>query len=115
MDRVFAVGGGVGTEPVGSVMAQQRHGVRPARTQHPVERGQRREAGVEIAGAILDLALQEGVADLVLILFFTLVMQFVRYAFGGTGEVGLFVSLSWEIFGSFAFGGAVGAGDRGAA
>ena len=48
-------------------------------------------------------------ADLVLILFFTLVMQFVRYAFGGAGEVGLFVSLSWEIFGSFAFGGAVGA------
>lgn len=48
-------------------------------------------------------------ADLVLILFFTLVMQFVRYAFGGAGDVGLFVSLSWEIFGSFAFGGAVGA------
>jgi Kef-type K+ transport system membrane component KefB len=47
-------------------------------------------------------------ADLVLILFFTLVMQFVRYAFGGAGEVGLFVSLSWEIFGSFAFGGVVG-------
>ena len=49
------------------------------------------------------------VADLVLILFFTLVMQFVRYAFGGAGEVGLFVSVSWEIFGSFAFGAAVGA------
>jgi Kef-type K+ transport system membrane component KefB len=48
-------------------------------------------------------------ADLILILAFTLVMQFVRYAFGGTGEVGLFVSLSWEIFGSFAFGAAVGA------
>jgi hypothetical protein len=48
-------------------------------------------------------------ADLFLILAFTLVMQFVRYAFGGTGEVGLFVSLSWEIFGSFAFGALVGA------
>lgn len=48
-------------------------------------------------------------ADLILILAFTLVMQFVRYAFGGTGEVGLFVSLSWEIFGSFAFGAMVGA------
>jgi Kef-type K+ transport system membrane component KefB len=48
-------------------------------------------------------------ADLVLILMFTLVMQFTRYAFGGAGEVGLFVSLSWEIFGSFAFGAAVGA------
>jgi Kef-type K+ transport system membrane component KefB len=48
-------------------------------------------------------------ADLILILAFTLVMQFVRYAFGGEGEVGLFVSLSWEIFGSFAFGALVGA------
>jgi Kef-type K+ transport system membrane component KefB len=48
-------------------------------------------------------------ADLVLILVFTLVMQFTRFAFGGSGEVGLFVSLSWEIFGSFAFGAAVGA------
>lgn len=49
------------------------------------------------------------VADLALILMFTLVMQVVRQAFGGTQEVGLFVSLSWEIFGSFAFGAAVGA------
>src|SRR5688572_15273088 len=48
-------------------------------------------------------------ADLVLILVFTLVVQFVRYAFGGTGDIGLFVSLSWEIFGSFAFGAGVGA------
>jgi Kef-type K+ transport system membrane component KefB len=48
-------------------------------------------------------------ADLVLILLFTLVIQFVRYAFGGAGEVGLLVSLSWEIFGSFAFGATVGA------
>jgi Kef-type K+ transport system membrane component KefB len=48
-------------------------------------------------------------ADLVLILVFAVVMQFTRFAFGGSGEVGLFVSLSWEIFGSFAFGAAVGA------
>ena len=48
-------------------------------------------------------------ADLILILAFTLVMQFVRYAFGGTGDVDLLVSLSWEIFGSFAFGATVGA------
>jgi Kef-type K+ transport system membrane component KefB len=48
-------------------------------------------------------------ADLILILMFTLVMQLVRYAFGGTQDVGVFVSLSWEIFGSFAFGAAVGA------
>lgn len=49
------------------------------------------------------------IADLMLILLFTLVMQVVRHAFGGTAEVGLLVSLSWEIFGSFAFGAAVGA------
>lgn len=48
-------------------------------------------------------------ADLVLILMFTLVMQLVRHVFGGTHEIGLFVSLSWEIFGSFAFGAGVGA------
>lgn len=48
-------------------------------------------------------------ADLVLILLFTLVIQFVRFSFGGAGEVGLLVSLSWEIFGSFAFGSVVGA------
>ncbi|MBA3231692.1 MAG: cation:proton antiporter [Acidobacteria bacterium] len=48
-------------------------------------------------------------ADLLLILLFTLVMQFVRYAFGTAGEVGLLISLLWEIFGSFAFGAAVGA------
>jgi Kef-type K+ transport system membrane component KefB len=48
-------------------------------------------------------------ADLVLILLFTLVMQLVRYAFGGATDVGLLVSLSWEIFGSFAFGALVGA------
>lgn len=48
-------------------------------------------------------------ADLLLILFFTLVMQFVRTTFGGLQEIGLFVSLSWEIFGSFAFGAVVGA------
>ena len=49
-------------------------------------------------------------ADLVLILLFTLVMQGVRYAFGGNPGVGLFVGLSWETFGSFAFGAAAGAG-----
>jgi Kef-type K+ transport system membrane component KefB len=48
-------------------------------------------------------------ADLVLILLFTLVMQFVRFAFGGAAEVGLFVSVTWEIFGSFAFGAVIGA------
>jgi Kef-type K+ transport system membrane component KefB len=62
------------------------------------------------AGPLSELTLAVVIlADLVLILFFTLVMQFVRYAFGGAGEVGLLVGLSWEIFGSFAFGAAVGA------
>ena len=49
------------------------------------------------------------VADLVLILVFTLVMQGVRYAFGGAPDVGLFIGLAWEILGSLAFGAAVGA------
>jgi Kef-type K+ transport system membrane component KefB len=48
-------------------------------------------------------------ADLLLILVFTLAMQFVRYVFGGGHDVGLFVSLSWEIFGSFCFGALCGA------
>jgi Kef-type K+ transport system membrane component KefB len=49
-------------------------------------------------------------ADLVLILVFTLVMQGVRFAFGGgIHDVGLFVELSWAVFGSFAFGAAIGA------
>jgi Kef-type K+ transport system membrane component KefB len=56
----------------------------------------------------LTLALVIG-ADLLLILVFTLVMQGVRYAFGGEPGVGLFISLTWEVFGSLAFGAAVGA------
>ena len=48
-------------------------------------------------------------ADLLLILVFTLVMQLVRYVFGGTEDVGFLVELSWQIFGSFAFGAAIGA------
>jgi Kef-type K+ transport system membrane component KefB len=49
-------------------------------------------------------------ADLVLILFFTLAMQFVRWALGdaAAGDVSLLGSLLWEIIGSFAFGAAVG-------
>jgi Kef-type K+ transport system membrane component KefB len=49
------------------------------------------------------------IADLLLILFFTLVMQLVRFAFEGVHEVGLLAGVSWEIFGSFAFGAAAGA------
>lgn len=50
-------------------------------------------------------------ADLVLILGFTLAMQFARWALdaGQTTDVGLLVRLSWEIGGSLAFGAFVGA------
>lgn len=48
-------------------------------------------------------------ADLTLILVFTLVMQLVRYAFGGADDVGLLAGLSWQVFGSFAFGAGIGA------
>lgn len=48
-------------------------------------------------------------ADLVLILVFTLIMQFVRFTFGGIQDVGLFAELSWAVFGSFAFGAGIGA------
>jgi Kef-type K+ transport system membrane component KefB len=49
-------------------------------------------------------------ADLMLILLFTLSMESVRFALGG-GQAGhgLLSGLAWEIFGSFAFGGIVGA------
>jgi Kef-type K+ transport system membrane component KefB len=50
-------------------------------------------------------------ADLVLILGFTLSMQLVRWATteGSGGDVGLLARMSWDIFGSFAFGAAIGA------
>ena len=50
-------------------------------------------------------------ADLALILLFTLAMQLVRWSLGGLDaeDVGLAARLSWEIFGSFAFGAIVGA------
>jgi Kef-type K+ transport system membrane component KefB len=50
------------------------------------------------------------IADLALILLFTLAMQLVRWALGegAVEDVGLAVRLSWEIFGSFAFGAIVG-------
>jgi Kef-type K+ transport system membrane component KefB len=50
-------------------------------------------------------------ADLVLIVGFTLSMQLVRWVAGtnGGGDVGLFARLTWQIFGSFAFGALMGA------
>jgi Kef-type K+ transport system membrane component KefB len=49
-------------------------------------------------------------ADLALIVTFTLVMQFARWTLGGTGgqDASLLAQLSWEIFGSFAFGAVLG-------
>ncbi|HTU99827.1 MAG TPA: cation:proton antiporter, partial [Luteitalea sp.] len=49
-------------------------------------------------------------ADLMLILLFTLSMESVRFALGsGQAGHGILSGLAWEIFGSFAFGGVVGA------
>jgi Kef-type K+ transport system membrane component KefB len=48
-------------------------------------------------------------ADLILILLFTLSMESVRFALGASNEShGMLSGLAWEIFGSFAFGGIVG-------
>ena len=50
-------------------------------------------------------------ADLALIVLFTLAMQAVRWSLGAVpmeGDVGLLARLAWEIFGSFAFGAIVG-------
>lgn len=64
-----------------------------------------RSAGVftETALAVVILA------DLVLILMFTAAMEAVRFVAGGTQDVGLFASASWEIIGSLAFGAIIGA------
>lgn len=50
-------------------------------------------------------------ADLALIVMFTLSSEFARFALGGAtpSDVGLTVRLAWDIFGSFAFGALVGA------
>jgi Kef-type K+ transport system membrane component KefB len=49
-------------------------------------------------------------ADLLLILVFALALQFARWTLSSvTAEVGLGALLSWEIFGSLAFGGILGA------
>jgi Kef-type K+ transport system membrane component KefB len=48
-------------------------------------------------------------ADLVLILAFTLLMQLVRSTFGGSAHVGIAAAVAWEIVGSMAFGALAGA------
>jgi Kef-type K+ transport system membrane component KefB len=47
-------------------------------------------------------------ADLALILGFTLVMELTRQAFGGAAEVGPVAGVTWEVFGSIAFGAVAG-------
>jgi Kef-type K+ transport system membrane component KefB len=67
-------------------------------------------AEARASGALTELTLAVVIlADLVLILVFTLVMELVRQAFGGTAEVGLIAGVAWEVVGSMAFGAAAGA------
>ncbi len=63
------------------------------------------------AGPLTELTMAVVIlADLLLVLAFGLLMQLVRFASGSaTGDVGVFVHLSWEIAGSLAFGALVGA------
>ena len=62
------------------------------------------------AGSFTELTLAIVIlADLVLILAFTLLMQLVRSAFGGSVHVGIAVTVAWEIGGSMAFGALAGA------
>ena len=62
------------------------------------------------AGPLSELTLAIVVlADLALIVLFTLSMQLVQWASGLGGEAGVVPALAWEIFGSFAFGASLGA------
>ncbi|HTI36991.1 MAG TPA: cation:proton antiporter [Vicinamibacterales bacterium] len=66
-------------------------------------------AEARAAGPFTELTLAIVIlADLVLILAFTLIMQFVRVTFGTAAHVSLFAGVTWEIFGSFAFGALAG-------
>ena len=68
-------------------------------------------AEAQSRGPLTDLVMAIVVlADLVLIVAFALAMQFARWTLSSIeSDVGLGVELSWEIFGSLAFGGVVGA------
>jgi len=67
-------------------------------------------AEAQSRGPLTDLVMAIVVlADLVLIVAFALAMQFARWTMTSIDAgIGLGVQLSWEIFGSFAFGGVVG-------
>jgi Kef-type K+ transport system membrane component KefB len=67
-------------------------------------------AEARAAGPFTELTLAIVIlSDLVLILAFTFIMQLVRVAFGTAAHVGLFAGVTWEVFGSFAFGALAGA------
>jgi Kef-type K+ transport system membrane component KefB len=67
-------------------------------------------AEARAAGPFTELTLAIVIlADLVLILAFTLIMQLVRAVFGTAAHVSLFAGVTWEVFGSFAFGALAGA------
>jgi Kef-type K+ transport system membrane component KefB len=66
-------------------------------------------AEARASGPFTELALAVVIlADLVLIIAFTLVMEMVRTAFGEGAGVGLVTGVVWESFGSFAFGALAG-------
>ena len=71
----------------------------------------RRDAETGARGRLSDLVLAiVVVADLVLLVLFSLAMQFARVMFGaGGGDVNVLVRLAWEIGGAVAFGVLVGA------
>lgn len=67
-------------------------------------------AEARAAGPFTELTLAIVIlADLVLILAFTFIMQFVRVVFGTASDVSVFAGVTWEVFGSFAFGALAGA------
>ncbi|HTL46221.1 MAG TPA: cation:proton antiporter [Vicinamibacterales bacterium] len=67
-------------------------------------------AEARAAGPFTELTLAIVIlADLVLILAFTFIMQFVRVIFGTAPDVSVFAGVTWEVFGSFAFGALTGA------
>jgi Kef-type K+ transport system membrane component KefB len=69
-------------------------------------------ADTRARGPLSEMALAVVVlTDLALIVLFSIAMQIVRWALGGgeADDTGLLARLSWEIFGSFAFGAVLGA------
>jgi Kef-type K+ transport system membrane component KefB len=96
--------GGLARAAMAAVVATVTVSVSPTVTIAVITESRARGPLAELVLALVVLA------DLMLILLFTLSMESVRFALGG-GQAGhgLLSGLAWEIFGSFAFGGIVGA------